>query len=98
LEISDLADGLDTQLGTINEALSFGQKRKIALARALLKPAKLLILDEPTASVDELSQHQINQTIKKQTQSGQTVLVISHRPQSLLSADHQLSFEKKVLV
>ena len=98
LEISDLADGLDTQLGTINEAISFGQKRKIALARALLKPAKLLILDEPTASVDELSQHQINQTIKKQTQRGQTVLVISHRPQSLLSADHQLSFEKKVLV
>ena len=98
LEISDLPHGVDTQLGTISEALSIGQKRKIALARALIKPAKLLILDEPTASVDEISQFKIDQLIKHQALCGQTVLIISHRSQAFLSADHLLSFEKQVRV
>jgi ATP-binding cassette subfamily B protein len=98
LEISDLPNGVDTQLGTINETLSIGQKRKIALARALLKPAKLLILDEPTASVDELSQKRIDELIQQQAQSGQTVLVISHRSQTFLTADHLLRFDRSVRV
>jgi ATP-binding cassette subfamily C protein CydCD len=98
LEISDLPNGVDTQLGTINETLSIGQKRKIALARALLKPAKFLILDEPTASVDELSQKRIDELIQQQAQSGQTVLVISHRSQTFLTADHLLRFDRSVRV
>lgn len=98
LEIPDLPNGLDTQLGTINETLSIGQKRKIALARALIKPVKLLILDEPTASVDELSQKRIDELIQQQARSGQTVLVISHRSQTFLTADHLLRFDRGVRV
>jgi ATP-binding cassette subfamily C protein CydCD len=96
MELSELPYGGDTQMGTINEALSIGQKRKIALARALIKPSQLLILDEPTASVDEISQRKIDLTIKEQSSLGKTVLVISHRSQTLLSADYVLDFTERV--
>ena len=98
IELSELPSGGDTQLGTINEALSIGQKRKIALARALIKPAQLQILDEPTASVDEISQSKIDLAIKEQTSLGKTVLVISHRSQTLLSADYVLNFAERVKI
>jgi ATP-binding cassette subfamily C protein CydCD len=98
IELTELPSGGDTQLGTINEALSIGQKRKIALARALIKPAQLLILDEPTASVDENSQSQIDLAIKEQTSLGKTALVISHRSQTLLSADYVLNFAERVII
>ena len=98
IELSELPSGGDTQLGTINEALSIGQKRKIALARALIKPAQLLILDEPTASVDEISQSKIDLAIKEQRSLGKTVLVISHRSQTLLSADYVLNFAERVKI
>lgn len=98
LELSDLPHGVDTQLGTINEELSVGQKRKIALVRALVKPAQFLILDEPTASVDEISQIKIDQIIKEQTKIGKTVLVISHRSQTQLTADSIFDFTRKVKV
>jgi ATP-binding cassette subfamily C protein CydCD len=98
IELSELPSGGDTKLGTINEALSIGQKRKIALARALIKPAQLLILDEPTASVDEISQSKIDLAIKEQTSLGKTVLVISHRSQTLLSADYVLNFAERVKI
>lgn len=98
IDLSELPSGGGTQLGTINEALSIGQKRKIALARALIKPAQLLILDEPTASVDEISQSKIDLAIKEQTSLGKTVLVISHRSQTLLSADYVLNFAERVKI
>jgi ATP-binding cassette subfamily C protein CydCD len=98
IELTELPYGGDTQLGTINEALSIGQKRKIALARALIRPAQLLILDEPTASVDENSQSQIDLAIKEQTSLGKTTLVISHRSQTLLSADYVLNFAERVII
>jgi ABC-type transport system involved in cytochrome bd biosynthesis fused ATPase/permease subunit len=58
----------------------------------------LLILDEPTASVDELSQKRIDELMQQQAQSGQTVLVISHRSQTFLTADHLLRFDRSVRV
>ena len=79
LDISDLPDGLDTSLGTIRQKLSIGQLRKIALARALLKNAELLILDEPTASVDDISEATIARLLKERAKTGSTILLISHR-------------------
>lgn len=76
---SDLPRGLDTQLGTVQETLSTGQKRKIALARALLKPAQILILDEPSASVDDVSEEVIASAIAEEVEKGKIVVLISHR-------------------
>jgi ABC-type transport system involved in cytochrome bd biosynthesis fused ATPase/permease subunit len=98
LDLSQLPQAEQTKLGTLLEQLSIGQKRKIALARALIKPAQLLILDEPTASVDIESQERIDNLIRTSAQNGQMVLVVSHRSQSLLTADSVLDFDNRVVV
>ncbi len=92
---SDLPSGLDTKLGTITETLSVGQKRKIALARALLKPASILILDEPSASVDDVSEADIEQAITEEIQRGKIVVLVSHRA-NLMSGENANAFELRV--
>ena len=87
LDIKDLPNGLSTELGSIKQPLSFGQQRKIALARALLKPAQFIILDEPTASVDDVSEATIRKVIKDESSSGKGILLISHRNLLLLDSD-----------
>jgi ATP-binding cassette subfamily C protein CydCD len=79
LDLVDLPQGLSTQLGTINQPISVGQLRKVALARALLKPNQLLILDEPTASVDDISERVISSIIQERSERGEMVLLITHR-------------------
>jgi len=79
LMVGDLPDGLDTSLGTVRQKLSIGQMRKIALARALLKESALVILDEPTASVDDISEETIARVLQDRAASGTTILLISHR-------------------
>ena len=79
LKISDLPSGLETELGTVRQKLSIGQMRKIALARALLKESWLVILDEPTASVDDISEATIARLLEKRAKSGSSILLISHR-------------------
>lgn len=79
LDLVDLAQGLQTQLGTLNQPLSIGQLRKIALARALLKPGQLLILDEPTASIDDVSESTISKILEERAGQGALVLLITHR-------------------
>ena len=79
LDIADLAHGLETELGTIHQKLSIGQLRKIALARALLKGAPLIILDEPTASVDDISEGRISELLGAEAKRGTMILLISHR-------------------
>ena len=79
LDPIDLPQGIATELGTISQKLSIGQLRKIALARALLKEAPLIILDEPTASVDDISESTIAKVLARQASRGAMVLLISHR-------------------
>ena len=86
LEISDLEQGLDTRLGNLQQALSVGQLRKIALTRAILKKSPVLIMDEPSASVDDLSEEVISALIQLEAAAGRMVLMISHRPQLTKSA------------
>ena len=83
LNISDLSSGLGTQLGNLKQPLSIGQLRKIALARALLKDCQLLILDEPTASVDDVSEEIISKILSKKAAQGALVLLITHRQQMI---------------
>ena len=86
LDILDLAHGLSTRLGTLKQPLSTGQLRKIALARALLKPHQLLILDEPTASVDDVSEKIISQILEERAAQGALILLITHRVSMIAGA------------
>jgi ATP-binding cassette subfamily C protein CydCD len=80
LGLADLNQGLDTELGKLQQGLSVGQLRKVGLARAILKKSPVLILDEPSASVDDSSEAIISQLVQREAANGRIVLVISHRP------------------
>lgn len=86
LDILDLPQGLSTQLGSLKQSLSIGQLRKIALARALLKPHDLLILDEPTASVDDVSEKIVSQILDERAAQGELILLITHRVSMITGA------------
>jgi ATP-binding cassette subfamily C protein CydCD len=88
LSILDLPDGLQTELGTLQQKLSIGQLRKIALARALLKGAMLIILDEPTASVDDISESTISRLLADEASTGAMILLISHRELMISASTH----------
>ena len=79
LNPTDLPHGLQTELGTVQQRLSVGQLRKVALARAILKGSPVIILDEPTASVDDISESTIARLLATKAGEGAMILVISHR-------------------
>ncbi len=80
--IERLPQGYDTQVGERGVKLSGGQRQRIALARAFLKDSPVLILDEPTSSVDAKTEAAIVDALERLKQ-GRTVIVISHRPSTL---------------
>jgi ATP-binding cassette subfamily B protein len=84
--IADLPDGYDTEVGERGMRLSGGERQRIALARAFLKDAPLLILDEPTSAIDTSSETAILQTMQK-LMRGRTTFMIAHRPHTLASCD-----------
>ncbi len=76
--VAGLPQGLETPVGEGGNALSGGEARRIALARALLKEAPILILDEPTEGLDAAMEHQVVTRLAERTR-GTTVLIITHR-------------------
>ena len=84
--IESFTDGYDTLIGEKGEGLSGGQIQRIALARAFLKDAPLLILDEATANLDKTSEELIQQSIKRLSK-GKTVIIIAHRLNTIKDAD-----------
>lgn len=78
--------GLDYPVGDQAGGLSVGQAQRLALARTLLKSTQLMVLDEPTASLDRHSERAIMTTIE-QVMAGQTLLMITHRPDQLTKMD-----------
>ncbi|PIA27569.1 hypothetical protein AQUCO_07600024v1 [Aquilegia coerulea] len=76
--ISSLPQGYDTQVGDRSVQLSGGQKQRIALARAMIKDPRVLLLDEPTSALDPESEAIVQQTIDK-ISTKRTTLVIAHR-------------------
>jgi ATP-binding cassette subfamily B protein len=84
-----LPDGYDTVVGEGGSSLSGGEKQRISIARAMLKNAPIVILDEATASVDPENEHLIQQAISALTH-GKTIIVIAHRIATIENADQIL--------
>ena len=90
--IDRLPNGLDTLVGTGGTYLSGGENQRIALARAILKDAPIIILDEATAFADAENEHQIQLAFERLTQN-KTVLMIAHRLSTIQDADLILVFK-----
>ena len=84
--ISELSDGYNTMLAEGGAALSGGERQRIAIARALLKNAPIVLLDESTASLDADNEWKINAALDTLMQ-GKTVFVIAHRLNTIRNAD-----------
>ena len=84
--VSSLPQGLDTMIGECGIGLSGGQARRIALARALVRQAPLIILDEPSGSLDADAEAFVSDIIRR-LKTSHTVIVIAHRPASIEAVD-----------
>ncbi|MGB5919505.1 ABC transporter ATP-binding protein [Arcobacter sp.] len=87
--ISRLPTGYDTTIGDIGGSLSGGERQRISIARAILKNAPIVILDEPTAALDTQSEVAVQKAIDKLLED-KTVIVIAHRLSTISSADNIL--------
>ncbi|HYD54673.1 MAG TPA: ABC transporter ATP-binding protein, partial [Gemmatimonadaceae bacterium] len=84
--IAALPDGYDTMIGDRGGRLSGGQRQRLAIARALLKDAPVLVLDEATSALDGLSETHIRDALAR-LRAGRTTLLVAHRLSTVVSAD-----------
>lgn len=91
--ISELPDGYDTVLGEAGASLSGGQKQRISIARAIMKDAPIIILDEATANVDPENERELMLAIKELTKE-KTILMIAHRLKTVRNADRIYVIDK----
>ncbi len=92
--IEVLPDGYDTLIGERGIRLSGGQKQRLSIARAVLKDAPVLILDEATSSVDPQTERLIRQALER-LMKGRTTLIIAHRLSTIHSADRIVVLENR---
>lgn len=95
--LKDTETGLDTQVGERGEALSGGQRQSVAIARSLLYDPPVMVLDEPTASMDPASENRLRLRLEKIT-AGKTVLLITHKGAMLSLVDKLILVDRGRLV
>lgn len=93
--IAQLPNGLDTVIGLGGLGLSVGQRQRVALAKTLLSPRPLIILDEPTAHLDALTETHILASITELKERGATVIVVAHRPSVVSLADQVVEVDSQ---
>lgn len=91
--IASLPDGYDTVTGERGVQLSGGQRQRITIARALLKDAPILILDEAVSNLDSENENEIQKALHS-LRKGRTTLIIAHRLSTILSADKLVVLSK----
>ena len=90
--VAALPQRLDTHLGERGSGLSAGEAQRLAIARALLRKAPLMLLDEPTAHLDADTEARVIASLARATR-GRTVVVVTHRSAVLSIADRVVSLE-----
>ncbi|RKZ55248.1 MAG: lipid A export permease/ATP-binding protein MsbA [Candidatus Parabeggiatoa sp. nov. 3] len=95
--IQKMPAGLETVIGERGVKLSGGQRQRLAIARALLKDAPILILDEATSALDTQSEHQVQASLN-QLKQGRTTIIIAHRLSTIAQADRIIVMEKGRIV
>ena len=95
--ITALPEGYDTVIGEGGGTLSGGEKQRISIARAILKDAPIVILDEATASIDPENEHYIQAAISELTK-GKTIITIAHRLATIENADQILVVDQGEIV
>lgn len=93
LKIDELPHGLQTRIDDRQSGLSPGQLRRLALARAILKDAPIVICDEPTASLDPENELFIQRTLKDMSREGKLVIAITHDPELVAMADRKITLD-----
>ncbi len=95
--IMKLPQGYDTEVGERGARLSGGQKQRVSIARAFLKDAPILLLDEPTSAVDLETEREIQETLREVSRN-RTVITIAHRLNTIADADEIYVFENGEIV
>jgi len=91
--VASLPDGLDTRVGERGVRLSGGQRQRVGLARALYTRPSVLVLDEATSNLDQVTERQIVETLTE-LQGGLTMIVVTHRIASVRNCDRILHLEE----
>jgi ATP-binding cassette, subfamily B, bacterial MsbA len=84
--ISDFTDGYDTDVGELGSQLSGGQRQRVGIARAILKNAPIVLLDEPTAALDQNAERGVQEALANLTK-GRTTIIVAHRLHTVRHAD-----------